>query len=105
MDKSLFWRKNGTTISRYAVVLVLFVLISILRPGFAEASHIKVLLTEAAIIGVAAIGQTLVIITGGIDMSIPWIFNAAAMARFLSLKHIVRLCSLWSCWPFSFAAS
>lgn len=82
MDKSLFWRKNGTTISRYAVVLVLFVLISILRPGFAEASHIKVLLTEAAIIGVAAIGQTLVIITGGIDMSIPWIFNAAAMAAF-----------------------
>jgi ribose transport system permease protein len=31
---------------------------------------------------VAAIGQTLVIITGGIDMSIPWIFNAAAMAAF-----------------------
>ena len=82
MDRGLFWKKNSTTISRYIIVVVLFALISVLKPGFASGSHIKVLLTEAAIIGVAAIGQTLVIITGGIDMSIPWIFNAAAMAAF-----------------------
>lgn len=82
MDKKLFWKKNSTTISRYLIVFILFTLISILKPGFASGSHIRVLLAEAAIIGVAAIGQTLVIITGGIDMSIPWVFNAAAMAAF-----------------------
>lgn len=78
----MFWKKNSTTLSRYLIVAVLFLLISILKPGFASGSHIKALLTEATIIGVAAIGQTLVIITGGIDMSIPWVFNAAAMAAF-----------------------
>lgn len=82
MDKALFWKKNSTIISRYLIVAVLFILISVLRPGFASGSHIRVLLVEAAIIGCAAIGQTLVIITGGIDMSVPWIFNAAAMAAF-----------------------
>ena len=82
MDKTLFWKKNSTIISRYLIVVILFILISVLRPGFASGTHIRVLLAEAAIIGCAAIGQTLVIITGGIDMSVPWIFNAAAMAAF-----------------------
>ena len=79
MIKTLFWQKNSTTISRYIIVLALFIVISILRPGFASGSHVKTLLIEASIIGVAAIGQTFVIITGGIDMSVPWTLNAAAM--------------------------
>lgn len=82
MSGKQFWEKNNTILSRYIIVVVLFALISILKPGFASGSHVKSLMTEAVIIGVAAIGQTLVIITGGIDMSIPWIFNAAAMAAF-----------------------
>ena len=85
MSKSkLFMEKNGTTISRYFIVVLLFVMISILRPGFASGSHVKVLLLEASIIGIAAIGQTFVILTGGIDMSVPWLFTAGAMAAYIS---------------------
>lgn len=80
----LFMEKNGTTISRYFIVIILFIIISILRPGFASGSHVKVLLLEASIIGIAAIGQTFVILTGGIDMSVPWIFTAGAMAAYVS---------------------
>ncbi|MDD3347638.1 ABC transporter permease [Oscillibacter sp.] len=85
MSKSkLFMEKNGTTISRYFIVIMLFMIISILRPGFSSGSHVKVLLLEAAIIGIAAIGQTFVILTGGIDMSVPWLFTAGAMAAYVS---------------------
>ena len=83
-NRKLFMEKNGTTISRYFIVILLFVFISILRPGFASGSHIKVLLLESAIIGIAAIGQTMVILTGGIDMSVPWLFTAGAMLGYVS---------------------
>ncbi len=82
--KNSFLQKNGTIFSRYIIVVVLFTIISILRPGFAAGTHVKVLLLEAAIIGIAAIGQTFVILTGGIDMSVPWIFTAGAMGAYVS---------------------
>ena len=33
----------------------------------------------AAFIGIVAIGQTFVIIGGGIDLSVPWVLNCAAI--------------------------
>ena len=84
MNFKLFMEKNGTIISRYIIVVILFAVISVLRPGFASGSHVKVLLLEASIIGLAAVGQTFVILTGGIDMSVPWIFTAGAMAAYVS---------------------
>jgi ribose transport system permease protein len=37
------------------------------------------LVTLASFIGIVAIGQTLVIVGGGIDLSVPWILNSAAI--------------------------
>jgi ribose transport system permease protein len=63
----------------YAATFLLFVLVSLYSPGFAHPSHVATLITVAAFIGIVAIGQTIVIIGGGIDLSVPWIMNSAAI--------------------------
>jgi ribose transport system permease protein len=63
----------------YAAAFLLFVLVSLYSPGFAHPSHVATLITVAAFIGIVAIGQTMVIIGGGIDLSVPWIMNSAAI--------------------------
>ncbi len=63
----------------YAAALLLFVAVSLYSPGFANPAHVATLVTLAAFIGIAAIGQTIVIVGGGIDLSVPWVMNSAAI--------------------------
>ena len=49
-----------------------------LAPGFAQPSTVLQLMKLAAFLGIVAIGQTLVILSGGIDLSIAWVLTAAA---------------------------
>lgn len=72
-------KKHQTLIVSYLIALLLFAGISIYKPGFASIDHIRVLCSEAAIIGIIAIGQTFVIITGGIDLSVAWMVGIAAI--------------------------
>ncbi|MCK9482215.1 MAG: ABC transporter permease [Bacteroidia bacterium] len=59
------------------VILLLLVIVvgmlivgEVLAPGFSSVGHIKTILRTASFVGLAAIGQTLVILTGGIDLTI-----------------------------------
>ena len=63
----------------YIGLAVLFILISLASPGFADPNHVTTLLIVASFTGIAAIGQTTVIIGGGIDLSVPWTLNCAAV--------------------------
>ena len=36
-------------------------------------------ITVAAFTGIVALGQTMVIVGGGIDLSVPWVMNSAAI--------------------------
>lgn len=63
----------------YAAAFALFALVSLYSPGFASPSHIASLVIVASFIGIVAIGPTMVIIGGGIDLSVPWFMNSAAM--------------------------
>lgn len=72
-------QRHQTLIISYLTALILFAAISVYKPGFASIDHIRVLCSEAAIIGVVAIGQTFVIITGGIDLSVAWMVGIAAI--------------------------
>lgn len=45
--------------------------------GFASAINIKSMLLFAAFLGIASVGQTLVALLGGLDLSIPFIIGAA----------------------------
>ena len=69
----------GPTVLAYAGMLLLFLLISLYSPGFASPSHISTLIVVASFTGIVAIGQTIVIIGGGIDLSVPWMLNCAAV--------------------------
>jgi ribose transport system permease protein len=55
----------------------MFLVTTAFTPGFGTPGHIKELLIEASFIGMVGLGQTFVIIGGGVDLSIPYVFNAA----------------------------
>lgn len=63
----------------FAAAIGLFVLGDILKPGFASASGIQQILQVSSFVGIVAAGQTFVILIGGIDLSVPWVLNAAAI--------------------------
>jgi ribose transport system permease protein len=72
-------RAPGPILLSYLGLVVLFGLISVFSPGFADPNHVTTLLIVAAFTGIAALGQTVVIIGGGIDLSVPWTLNCAAV--------------------------
>ncbi len=89
------WLKSPSPILlAYVAALLLFGLVSLYSPGFANPAHVGTLITLAAFIGIAAIGQTTVIIGGGIDLSVPWVMNSAAILV-TALAHGQNLPLLW----------
>lgn len=76
---TMFVKRNRVIFLSYAIALVILTVVSILRPGFGSLSHLRIIGIDAAVLGIIALGQTFVIITGGIDLSIPWTVNIAAI--------------------------
>ncbi|MFI6481757.1 ABC transporter permease [Nonomuraea sp. NPDC050663] len=52
---------------------------TILHPGFASWPSLQAMLVVASFTGFVAAGQMLVVLVGGIDLSIPWVLNGAAI--------------------------
>jgi len=50
----------------------------IMAPGFASSDNMLQLLKLSSFLGIAAIGQTIVMLTGGIDLSIAWVITGSA---------------------------
>ncbi len=98
-----FYRSNRAILLSYACALLIFVVITVISPGFAGARHIRILLIDASVIGLIALGQTFVIITGGIDVSIPWTVNCAAV--FLTLFTGGHDAHLWYIIPLLLAGT
>ena len=63
----------------WLVVAGLWIAAGILKPGFAKFGHLRYLLELASITGIVAAGQTLVVIGGGIDLSVAAVITFAAM--------------------------
>lgn len=59
-----------TILVAYLIGIILYITCVIVIPGFGIGSHFKVLVLEICILGILSLGQTLVIISGGIDLSI-----------------------------------
>jgi ribose transport system permease protein len=60
-------------------VVLVFAIGAALHPGFASAGSIKAILLTASFVGFVAAGQTFVVLVGGIDLSVPWVLNGAAI--------------------------
>ena len=72
-------RPYRSTLLAWVGAALLFAATSAYSPGFAAPSHLQSLILVSAFTGIVAVGQTLVIISGGIDLSIPWVLNSTAV--------------------------
>jgi ribose transport system permease protein len=63
----------------YSCIFILLAFAGILSPGFVQPGNLSQQLVLAAFLGVVAAGQTIVILTGGIDLSVSWTLNFAAV--------------------------
>jgi ribose transport system permease protein len=62
--------RNGAIVLPFVLIILLFILGEVISDGFLEIQHVGAVLRTASFLGIVAIGQTLVILTGGIDLSI-----------------------------------
>jgi ribose transport system permease protein len=74
------WRPAVLAPITVLVCLVAVVLVGgILTPGFLTSTNLFNILSLATYLGVAAIGQTIVMLTGGIDLSLAWTITGASV--------------------------
>jgi ribose transport system permease protein len=62
--------RNSTVILLYIAAALMFLVGEIVARGFLSFAHIGAILRTASFLGIVAIGQTLIILTGGIDLSV-----------------------------------
>ncbi|HCG62927.1 MAG: ABC transporter permease [Spirochaetae bacterium HGW-Spirochaetae-4] len=96
MDKTKHTRMGGlhnfrseysVEIMMFLVFLLLCALISVLTPRFLSAGNIRNLFWQATTVGIIAIGQTLIILTAGIDLSVGGIMAISAMLGGLVMSN------------------
>ena len=63
-----------------AVVVIVWIAASIVSQGFGSYGHLRYLVELAAAIGIVAAGQTLVVIGGGIDLSVGAVITVASVS-------------------------
>ena len=71
------FRENRSAFIGIMVLCGLFSIGSMNIEGFASGNNIKSMLLFASFLGIASVGQTLVALLGGLDLSIPFIIGAA----------------------------
>ena len=60
-----------------AVLIGLFIMGSLIVDGFISTLNLKSMLLFASFLGLACIGQTLVVLLGGLDLSVSFVIGAA----------------------------
>ena len=74
---STFITLNKSAFIGCAILLALFIAGSFVIDGFASAVNIKTMFLFAAFLGLACVGQTLVALLGGLDLSIPFLIGSS----------------------------
>ena len=78
-------RKHRSIVLAFVLAIVLFIIGTIQATGFAGYHHVRTILITASFIGFVGVGQTLCMLTGGIDLSIPSnLAGAAVLTAFLA---------------------
>jgi ribose transport system permease protein len=80
--------QNRALLIPYGLILILLAAAAIRAPGFVSGSNLTQQLVLASYLGIVAGGQTLVILTGGIDLSIAWNLNLAAILLTQLSEHM-----------------
>lgn len=80
-------RPDFRTLAPYAGIALVFLVFTIAGPPeFRSAYNLKTIITQSVIVGIGALGMTLVIVSGGIDLSVGSIIalGTVIMARLLA---------------------
>jgi ribose transport system permease protein len=72
-------RRNPSIPLVFGVAVALFFGAGIWVDGFGSVTNGRSILTQAAILAIVAAGQTFVILSGGIDLSVPWMMTVAGV--------------------------
>ncbi len=72
--------ENKSAFIGITVLIGLFVMGSLIVDGFFSTINLKSMLVFAAFLGLACLGQTLVVLLGGLDLSIPFVIGSANIA-------------------------
>jgi ribose/xylose/arabinose/galactoside ABC-type transport system permease subunit len=85
------------TISPALVLIISFVVFSILEPRFAQPGSLSLVFQQVAVVGALAVGQTLIILTAGIDLSVGaiTILGMMIMARLASDQGVPGIWALF----------
>ncbi|MGE0282135.1 MAG: ABC transporter permease [Rhizobiaceae bacterium] len=75
-----------------ALLILLWIVLSVATPSFASANNIANLLRQGSMIAILAVGQTFVIITGGIDLSV------GAVVGFCTVITAMMINAGWPIW-------
>lgn len=78
-DETSLFGRHKTLIIAFGLIFILLVVSGIRQPGFLSPRNLSQQLAVAAFLGTVAAGQTMVILTGGIDLSVAWNLNFAAI--------------------------
>ncbi|MBZ0285526.1 MAG: ABC transporter permease [Anaerolineae bacterium] len=86
-QKSALWsrfsnmdRENRSVVIAYSMIVVLIIFSTLfITPNFASPTFLTQQLRLASFLGIIAAGQMAVILTGNIDLSIPWTLNLSAV--------------------------
>ncbi|MFL5758667.1 MAG: ABC transporter permease [Thermomicrobiales bacterium] len=71
--------RNQPLVIAYGLIVLMLIIAGIRHPGFVHPGNLRQQLVLASFLGVAAAGETVVILTGGIDLSLAWNLNFAAI--------------------------
>lgn len=77
---SRMFAENRSAFIGLTVLVALFALGSAVIDGFASTTNLKSMLVFASFLGLACVGQTLVALLGGLDLSIPFVIGASNVA-------------------------
>jgi ribose transport system permease protein len=68
-------------------LLMLILVFSLLSPAFRQVGNMQLIATMASTIGIVAVGQTLVLLTGGIDLSVSSVVALTGMVAASLMKY------------------
>lgn len=71
--------ERNRIIFAFAAAILIFICGQLVHPGFGTWNSVREVLVVASFVGLVAAGQTFVILIGGIDLSVPWVINGAAI--------------------------
>src|SRR6202522_4709774 len=84
----LFWFQRNTIVALILLLLLFIGVVEVINPGTVNPVWLSNTLLFAAPLGILAAGQTLVMLTGGIDLSVVSVATGSAFLMTTTTLHV-----------------